>query len=94
MAQIIINIPDDKKDWIIDGAAIDLRWEDIVANPAYDDMVVPHPIDNPPTIPNPESKAVFIKKTMIYWLKKAAMRGNSQAVQLANEQEAFNIDIT
>lgn len=94
MAQIIINIPDDKKDWIIEGAATFMGYPDAVLNPDFDDMLPDHPVDNPMTIPNPQNKAAFIKEKLIEGLKKAAIQGNNMVDLLAHENEADTINMT
>jgi hypothetical protein len=65
MAQITINIPVDKEDWVLDGWGAKFGYQTGVTNPsfddrtdipnpAYDDQIPEDPETNPSTIPNPD----------------------------------------
>ena len=78
MAQLIINIPEDKKDWVLDGLAIRYGYDTSIGNPMYDDQL---PIDastNPLYIANPQNKAQFAKSTLIEHIKREVIQGYIQ----------------
>jgi len=50
-------------------------YQDLVANPAFDEMLPEDPETNPSTIPNPETKVAFVKRLTIEWWRGEATHG-------------------
>lgn len=94
MATITINIPVDKEDWVLDGFAIRFGYQDLVANPAYDDQLPEDPITNPQTIDNPESKEAFAKRMIIHMIKIEANTGHNTVSMEANAVIANTVELT
>jgi len=69
MAQITIDIPNDKIDEIIEVLCYRGRYQDEIKNPNFDDQLPIDPDDNPVTIPNPESRSAFAKRQVINFIK-------------------------
>ena len=78
MAQLIINIPEDKKDWVLDGMALRYGYDSSIANPLFDDQLAVDPSTNPLFIVNPQSKAAFAKETLIEHIKREVIQGYVQ----------------
>jgi len=76
MATITINIPVDKEDWVLNGLALRYNYTDNVANPSFNNELPEDPITNPTTIPNPETKAQFVKARLIDHMKVEATQGH------------------
>ena len=94
MATITINIPVDKEDWVLDGFAIRFDYQELVANPDYDDQLPEDPVTNPQTIDNPESKQEFAKRMIIWMIKEAANTGHNRTSMEANAVIANTVDLT
>ena len=69
MAQFVINIPDNKINEIVDILTIRFGYNEDIDNPDFDDQEPTDPVENPRTIPNPESKVQFSKRMVINFIK-------------------------
>jgi hypothetical protein len=88
MTQVTITIPDDVKDRVLDGFSYSRGYEDTISNPGYDS-------DNPRsplTIPNPESKLEFVKRTLIQILTESVMSYESREAA-SDAAEAAQADV-
>ena len=93
MATITINIPVDKEEWVLDGLALSYNYIENIENPLFDSELPEDPIENPFLIPNPQSKAAFVKEHIIEKLKYDATHGHISthwATEIANA-EASNL---
>lgn len=92
MANISFTIPDAQLARIVNNISQHFNYEAEVTNPAFDPGQPEDPTTNPATIPNPESKAQFVKRmvkeTMIAWVKAEEKR---PVIQTANSdfEDAF-----
>jgi hypothetical protein len=97
MAQsITITIQNDAKAVLLLNAfAKDMGYEETVENPAFDNNEPVDPETNPTTIPNPQSKKVFLKKmTIKWWIERARSGKYAEEYQaVLNEFNDVNIVI-
>ena len=89
MAQITINIPVDKEDWVLDGFAERFGYLVNVSNPLFDEGLPEDPDTNPLTIPNPESKQAFAKRMIIDLIKDYANQGHNRISLNNNAVNSF-----
>jgi hypothetical protein len=93
MAKIVIEIPDDKLDWVLKGFAIRYNYEELIRNPDYKDQEPEDPETNPRKIKNPESPQAFVKRMLIHMIKSEANTGHNQKSMEANAIMAKSIEL-
>jgi hypothetical protein len=86
---LIIKIPDDKKDYIIEGICLNHKYENIIGNPDFNPGEPIDPITNPVNLPNPETKGEYAKKAVILMMKNSVIDGYVFA-QVAIEKTAVD----
>lgn len=64
MAKITIDIPDDVIQEVLNAYAFRFNYQETIYNPEYD-RDLPEDENNPMSILNPESKALFAKRMLI-----------------------------
>ena len=94
MATININIPVDKEVWVLNGLALQYNYQETIENPLYDVGEPIDPITNPFSIPNPQSKAVFIKEHIMSNLKKDATEGHLKTHLVVEKNNSDNVTLT
>lgn len=94
MAQIIINIPEDKVDWVLDGFAKRYKYLENIVNPEFDESIPEDPVTNPSTIPNPQNKAGFAKSWLIEMIKREAAQGHINTHWDAEKTLAESVNLT
>lgn len=73
---ITITIQDDAKAiLLLDAFCIRFSYQSDIPNPLFDDQLPIDPIENPLTIPNPETKKNFVKRLTIEWWRGEAAHG-------------------
>lgn len=81
MASVTLTLPDAELTRILDGFAAQHKYQDTVPNPDYD------PDDpaetDPPTIPNPQNKAQFLKKKIIQFVKESVRAQETRSTKEA-----------
>jgi len=91
MANITINIPDDKLPWVVDGFAKRFNYQEQVPNPDFDPEQPEDPVTNPLMIDNPEGKAAFAKKMLIHMIKHEALKGHNRESLAEDQAEADTV---
>ena len=96
MAQsITITIQDDAKAAILlKYACMRYGYKDTVNNPDFDAELPEDPQTNPSTIPNPETKKMFVKRWTIRWWREVAIAGWQKEQQQLADAEFDETNIT
>jgi len=81
MAQIIINIPDDKVQELLAAISDNYGYETDIGTP-----------DNPQA--NPESRAQFSKRQMIAWMKNQLKIKKDRESSIQNAEAVSQIELT
>lgn len=85
MAQsITITIQDDAKAvLLLNAVCFRFGYQDDIPNPLFDDQLPIDPIENPETIPNPQTKKQFVKEQTIIWWRQEATQGRRKENEVA-----------
>ncbi len=91
MAQLIINIPNDKVAWLSDGFASRFDYQNQIVNPDYNDQIPADPVTNPQIIDNPENQIAFAKRMVIHMIKHEALAGHNRISKAADAADAEGV---
>ena len=79
---------------MLDDFCYRLKYPEEVNNPDFNPQELEHPVDNPATIPNPETKLQFWKKAVLSWSASVAADGIEMRNKEQNRATYMNLNVT